>query len=235
LPAILPFSQLCRIRRRRFPTCCPILESIDSICVVGDGLKWFNGLYLAVTQAIEARVNAGGSVDGAWLAGPDVRFAQLYFGAVQSALTGAWRLDCWKAVFSVHDHVQIATIQFALAGMNAHINHDLCLAIDTTRKATNIAPLHGTAQYSDYTSLNLTLDGLIDKAKQNLNLRLPGDPLPAVSHLEDLTASRDIDAAREKAWKNAENLWNLAPPFAAGLTDTMDGFTAVPAVPLRNR
>jgi hypothetical protein len=88
--------------------------------------------------------------------------------------------------------------------MNAHINHDLCLAINATCKATNTVPQDGTAQYNDYTSLNATLDGLIDQAKQNLNFRLPGDSLPAVSHLDDVIASWDVGAAREKAWKNAE-------------------------------
>lgn len=50
----------------------------------------------------------------------------------------------------------------------------------------------GTPQYNDYTSVNPTLDGLIDEAKQQLNVRLPGDPLPAVSHLEDLIATWDL-------------------------------------------
>jgi hypothetical protein len=44
-------------------------------------------------------------------------------------------------MFSVRDNLQIAKIQFALAGTNAHINHDLCLAIDATCKATNTVQL----------------------------------------------------------------------------------------------
>jgi hypothetical protein len=161
------------------------LQTIDGLCVDGDGLKWFNGLYLAVTQAVENRVNCGGFSNPAWLSQLDVQFARLYFSAVRSALTGAPCPGCWAAMFSVRDTEQITRIQFALAGMNAHINRDLCLAIDATCKATNTVPQHGTAQYNDYTSLNPTLDGLIDQAKQTLDVRLPGDPLPAVSHLED--------------------------------------------------
>src|SRR5215471_16141731 len=110
--------------------------------------------------------------------------------------------------------------------MNAHINHDLCLAIEATCKLRNIVPQHGTKQYNDYTSLNPALDGLIDQAKQTLNVRLPGDPLPAVSNLEDLIAGWDLAAARETAWKNAEHLWNLPTLLAAGLMETVDGFTA---------
>jgi Family of unknown function (DUF5995) len=50
------------------------LQTIDATCVEGDGLKWFNWLYLQVTQAVEARVATGGFTDPAWL-------AQLYIRA----------------------------------------------------------------------------------------------------------------------------------------------------------
>ena len=203
------------------------LQTIDGLCVDEDGLKWFNGLYLAVTQAVETRVKGSGFADPAWLAQLDVQFACLYFTTVRSALTNAACPGCWEAMFAVRDNTRIARIQFALAGMNAHINHDLCMAIEATCKVTNAVPLHGTVQYNDYTSLNPVLDGLIDQAKQALDVRLPGDPLPAVSHLEDLIAGWDVSAARENAWKNAEHLWNLSPVFAGGLMDTIDGFTSV--------
>lgn len=110
-------------------------------------------------------------------------------------------------MFSVRDQVKIARIQFALAGMNAHINHDLPMAIVSTCQATDTVPQHGTPQYDDYTSVNPTLDGLIDKAKKTLNVRLPGDPLPAVSHLEDLLATWDLATFREKAWDTTQSLW----------------------------
>lgn len=203
------------------------LQTIDGLCVEEDGLKWFNELYLTVTRTVQNRVNAGGFSDPAWLAQLDVQFARLYFGAVRAALSNAPCPDCWAAMFSVRDNLQIARIQFALAGVNAHINHDLCLAIDATCKATNTVPRHGTVQYNDYTSVSPVLDGLIDQAKQTLNVRLPGDALPAVSHLEDLIAGWNVSAARESAWWNAEHLWNLPPLLVEGLMETIDGFTAV--------
>jgi hypothetical protein len=201
------------------------MRTIDTTCVNEDGLKWFNWLYFAVTQAVEARVNAGGFSGPAWLAQLDVQFAGLYFSAVQSALVGTPYPGCWRAMLSVRGDGKIARIQFALAGMNAHINHDLCEAIVATCKVTNTVPQHGTAQYNDFTALNSTLDSLIDQAKQTLNVRLPGDPLPALSHLEDLIAAWDVSAAREKAWQNAESLWNSPAPVATGLLDTIDAFT----------
>jgi hypothetical protein len=173
------------------------LQTIDNLCVVEDGLKWFNWLYLAVTQAVENRVASGGFQDPAWLAQLDIEFARLYFSTVYAAITNANCPGCWAALFAVRNNVQIARIQFALAGMNAHINHDLCLAIEAASKATNTVPQHGTVQYNDYTSVNPVLDSLIDQAKQTLNVRLPGGQLPAVSHLADLIAAWDVSGARK--------------------------------------
>jgi Family of unknown function (DUF5995) len=156
------------------PGVLQVLQTIDATCVDGDGLKWFNWLYLQVTQAVENKVNAGGFNDPQWLAELDVEFAGLYFNALYTALTDAPYPGSWAAMFSRRDQADIARIQFALAGMNAHINHDLPYAIVATCRARNTAPQHGTPQYDDYTAVNATLDGLIDIAKKQLDVRLLG-------------------------------------------------------------
>ena len=68
------------------------LRTIDGLCVNEDGLKWFNGLYLTVTQAIESRVNGGEFQDPAWIAQLDV----LTFSDMKLAvpITGARRRRC---------------------------------------------------------------------------------------------------------------------------------------------
>ena len=101
------------------------LATIDATCVDGDGLKWFNWLYLQVTQAVENRVAAAGFNDPAWLAELDMQFAALYFGALEAGLQGAASPGCWRTLLAVRDNTDIARIQFAIAGINAHINHDL--------------------------------------------------------------------------------------------------------------
>src|SRR5208282_2247058 len=135
------------------------LQTIDATCVDGDGLKWFNWLYLQVTQAVEARVAAGGFTDSAWLAALDVQFARLYFSAADSALAGGSACGCWQVLFERREQADIARIQFALAGINAHINHDLPQAIVSTCEEMATVPQHGSTQYTDYTALNTTLDG----------------------------------------------------------------------------
>jgi hypothetical protein len=201
------------------------MRAIDAVCDDGDGLKWFNRLYLDVTQAVKARVDAGGFQDGAWMAALDVQFADLYFGALRSALSGGGAPRCWTVLLERRNWTALARIQCALAGVNAHINHDLPMAI----VQAGTEPVHGDAHYRDYTALNSTLSSLVDRAKAELHVRLLGDLLPPVSPLEDTVAAFSVTAAREAAWNHAEVFWALRgfPELTARTEDTLDGMTAV--------
>jgi hypothetical protein len=205
------------------------MRAIDALTWDGDGLKWFNWLYMEVTSAVEARVSQGGFTDTGWLAELDVQFARLYFTALGSQLSGARPARCWRALFDRRNQVAVARIQFALSGINAHINHDLALAIKATCQATRTSPSHESTQYRDYTAVNGTLDGLVDLAKEKLMVRLLGDALPAVSHLEDTVAAWNVAAAREAAWVNAEMLWNVRsfPRLSSRYMETLDGIAAL--------
>lgn len=205
------------------------MQTIEATCLDSDGLKWFNWMYLEVTCAVEQRIVSAGFTDALWLIELDIQFAHLYFAALESALSGQPTPACWQILFERRDQAAIARIQFALAGINAHINHDLPQAIVATCQLTATAPQHGSAQYRDYSALNTTLDTLIESAKRTLHVRLLGDPLPPVSHLEDTIAAWNVSAAREAAWQNAELLWHLraVPQFSSTLMDTLDGLTTV--------
>ena len=205
------------------------MRAMDALFIEGDGLFWFHHLYLQVTEAVAARVAGGGFTNSAWLADLDVQFARLYFDALRRQIGGAAAPGCWRALFDHRADAAVARIQFALGGVNAHINHDLPFAIVATCRRAGSAPLHGSAEYRDYTAVNSTLDSLIDTAKKELMVRLLGDPLPSVSLLEDRLAAWSVAAARESAWTNGEVMWVtggdrlLAPRFEAML----DGLTAV--------
>lgn len=205
------------------------MQTIDTITTDGDGLKWFNWLYLQVTQAVESRVSAGGFTDPGFLAELDVQFAGLYFAALKGFLSNQSLPECWQILFACRNNTRLARIQCAFAGVNAHINHDLAFAVAATCKIRGLTPEHGTAQYDDFTNLNSTLDSLIDSAKQTLHLRLLGDLLPPVSHVEDTIAGWSMAAARENAWNNAEILWQLeaVPALAQRFGDGLDGIATV--------
>jgi hypothetical protein len=217
------------------PDVIQTLQAIDTICIDGDGLHWFNWLYLQVTQAVAARIADGGFTDAlnsdspAWLAQLDVQFARLYLSALKSWLSGQATSTCWQVLFHARNQAAVARIQFALAGINAHINHDLPEAIGATCQATGTTPDPLGAHYRDYTALNSTLDSLIESAKRTLHIRLLGGALPPISHLEDTIAAWNVSAARKSAWQNAEHLWPLRmmPSLESSFLDMLDGLTTV--------
>ncbi len=113
-----------------------VMQSLDKMLLPGDGLKWFNLLYLNVTQAVYKEPPAGGWNDPAWLTRLDINFAQLYFDALVYSCTDSTKVPrAWMALFESRDNPAIERVQFALSGINAHINHDLPLALVQTCKA----------------------------------------------------------------------------------------------------
>jgi len=204
-------------------------RAIDDLLPANDGLKWFNWLYLQVTEAVQSRIAAGGFADPAWLERLDVELALIYLKTLEALLESRTAPRCWGVVYERRGDVMLARIQFALAGANAHINHDLPLAIVKTCELSGLGPAPGSAQYNDFAAVNSTLETLFESAKETLHVRLPGGALPEFSHLEDTIAAWNVTAAREAAWVNAEALWTIRDASFLGgrYVDMLDGITAV--------
>ena len=97
-----------------------------------DGVACFNRMYLQVTELIGQNLIEGFFEDDAFVERLDVIFAGLYFQGVDSVGVDQKPNRSWKPLFDARSNRVVWPIQFALAGMNAHINHDLTLAVITT-------------------------------------------------------------------------------------------------------
>jgi len=205
------------------------MHSMDARLADTDGLKWFHWLYLRVTENVADRIGQGDLSSARWLSELDVQFANLYFHALRTYLEGERPAGCWRAFFARRSDAAIARVQFAMAGINAHINHDLPIALVATCQATGATPTHGNQQYLEYTAVNPILEGLIEEARRDLHVRLLGDALPPVSHLENTLGAWSVAASREAAWTNAEILWEIRgiKPLSARFLDTLDGLAAL--------
>src|SRR5688572_14639476 len=102
------------------------MTAIDELLPDDDGLKWFNRLYLRVTVSVRKAVEGATFRDPEFLGALDVVFANLYFDAL---IAGDGAPAAWQPLLGARHERGIARIQFALAGMNAHINRDLPLGI----------------------------------------------------------------------------------------------------------
>ncbi len=206
------------------------LTAIDLALPDSDGLKWFNWLYLTVTKAVDLTVGAGAPNFRAWncpewLTRLDVVFAGLYLDALAKWLTpGETAPKCWQVLFRARNDARLARIQFALAGVNAHIDHDLPDAVVQACREFSVEPVHLSPQYQDYCAINDLLDGIIETAKKELLVGLLGDNLPRLNLVENLVAMWGLRGTREFEWTNAELLWHAQtiPGLASRLRDGLD-------------
>ena len=203
------------------------MEAIEASLPAADGLACFNRMYLDVTRQVNSQLSQGFFADPAFWAHMDVEFANLFFAAADVADPAAVPL-AWRPLAERRAGPGIEPIQFALAGMNAHINHDLPLALASTCAALATAPDAGQ-HAADYQKV----DQVLDAAEQAIRQSFESAPELAVdrhlSAVEDLVANWTINSARDMAWNNCLLLWAIREdPFARGLfLDTLAASTAL--------
>ena len=186
------------------------MTAIDQRLADADGVKWFNRLYLRVTLSVRAAVIDATYEDKPFLAALDVVFANLYFAAVLGAeARPAAPPRAWRPLFDMRSAAGIARLQFALAGMNAHINRDLPEALVRTFRQMGDSPLTNAPRRRDYDRVNDLLERVEEEAKQDFAIGLIADIDRLAGRLDDLKAMWSIREARATAWTNAEVLWSL--------------------------
>ena len=200
------------------------LRAIDGDLRPDDGVAVFNRVYLTVTERVLDRLGAdgpgsdgpggGGSFrDPAFMAALDVAFARLWLSAYDASESRDRVPSAWAPLFEARSTSGLLPIQYALAGMNAHIEHDLPLAVVETCLARGATP-HQRSVRADYESVNdilATVEAEIRRSFLTSLERQVDDEIGPVVHL---VSSWNIDKARDLAWVNVEALWatrNLGP------------------------
>jgi hypothetical protein len=95
-----------------------------------------------------------------------------------------------------------------VSGVNAHINHDLTLAIIATcqefGKTPDTAPVH-----ADYQRVKELLAKVESEVRQSFETKLLHVATKDAETLKHIVGSWSITAARDLAWNNTELLWGL--------------------------
>jgi Family of unknown function (DUF5995) len=182
-----------------------------------DGVACFTRLYLAVTEAVnEAK---GSFTAPAFLTQLDICFARLYFDALDHPPRA------WAPLLDARARPGVAPIQFALCGMNAHINRDLPVALVESSTKLGVELSRRGPEHADYLAVNRLLVSTEARVKKEFltdELALADDALGTV---DDVIAVWNVERARDAAWANAETLWALrsSPDLAAAFMDALDG------------
>ncbi len=177
----------------------------------------FLTLYGIVSTEMRARVAAKAFDDNAWVERYTVTFANLYREALVAYDAGdharvpkSWRL-CLDAAAGGSGLV----LQDMLLGVNAHVNHDLPLALS----AVSIEP-DRERRYRDHSAVNAVLASVVERATE----RLAGLYAPGLRTMDDcagpvdeLLSAFSLEIARESAWEGAVSLANARSAFERAL------------------
>ncbi|WP_433549590.1 DUF5995 family protein [Streptomyces sp. CA-294286] len=185
----------------------------------GDGVAVFNRVYLTVTEEIARQIDTGRFADPHAAATLDVLFAERYLAAVDAAAAGLRTPACWRPLFQYRRHPGVRPLQFALAGINAHIGHDLARAVVDTCVVLGCEPADVEG---DFDRVGDTLVALEERIREDL---MPGpDLLEIADPLTHLLGTWSLERAREAAWAAARVMWGLRglPDLAEEFVKRMD-------------
>ena len=221
---------LLRTPARSIDDVVGLMTAIDESLPDQDGLKWFNRLYLRVTVSVRKAVEGATFHDPEFLAGLDVVFANLYFAALIAAGDGGDGAPAaWRPLLDSRHERGIARIQFALAGMNAHINRDLPEGIVQTFKALGGDPRTDRGRRQDFDSINALLERVEQDVRTDFSVGIVG-VIDELGHdVDDAVAMWKVRAARAAAWTNAKVMWTLrdVPALHDEFFERLDGLTGL--------
>jgi hypothetical protein len=202
------------------------LQEIDAVLPAADGVACFNKLYLATTANVIAAANGRVFAGVRFIQALDVVFGNLYFAALKANEVGASDTPrAWRALFQSRGRTDVAPIQFALAGMNAHINRDLPVALVRTFMTLKREPDRQSQEYEDYERVNGVLAATEATVKEQYLTPLLHSLDRMFDDVDDIAAIWSIAEARSAAWINAEALWRLRDwqALASDYLETLDG------------
>jgi len=181
------------------------LRRIDHELAPDDGAAVFNRMYLTVTETVAAGL-AGDTVfvDPAFMEQLDVRFASLWIEACDAGIRDA--PTAWAALFERRHDRAVLPIQFALAGMNSHIEHDLVVAVIQTCQQLDTSP-ESSAVHHDYEAVNHLLAAMESRIRRSFLTDAGREVDTGLGPVVHMVNSWNIDKARDVAWVNVEAMW----------------------------
>jgi hypothetical protein len=184
------------------------LQRLECTLPVSDGVRWFNRMYLEVTLAVRDYLAHRTQRAPRFLERLVVFFGNAYFAAVDGAAAHPPNVSPpWSPLFDSRHDRRIAPLQFAAAGMNAHVGHDLAVGVVQICKELGMEP--GDPQHHDYDGVNAILQTTEERMKRWLVTGALKELDHEVAPADDVAAIWSVTAAREAAWVRAQVLWRL--------------------------
>ena len=183
---------------------------IDAALAADDGVAVFNRMYLTVTERIAEIIALPGAAairfgDAHVMADLDVRFANLWLAAYDADAARRSVPTPWRPLFESRRGSRLP-VQYAIAGMNSHIEHDLPIAVVDTCKAHGLAPAD---VYQDYEAVNDVLAQVEAPIRRSFLDEVGREIDDHIGPVVHLLSTWNIDKARDLSWVTVETLWAL--------------------------
>ena len=201
------------------------LRALQNALSPGNGVKWFVHLYADVTEALALELRGGDLEDPVFLELLVLVYGNSVLNVCEDMERRSKRLArAWAPLYERrHDH-RVAPIQFALAGLNAHTNHDVPIGLVHACRSTGIAPDSDGPQNRDY----MKMTALLKRTEANVKKWLVTGALEEVDEtfgdVDDAIAMWSLQRARQAAWTSGEVLWSLREnePLTVAYVSVMD-------------
>jgi len=206
------------------------LRRLENSLSAGNGVKWFVRLYHEVTEALALELTAGDLEDPVFLELLVLVYGNSVLNVCADAEQRSARIArAWAPLFERRHDQRVAPLQFAIAGLNAHTNHDVPIGLVHACRSTGIAPEPDGPQYRDYMKMTALLRRTTDQVKEWLLSGALADLDGAFGDVDDAVAMFSLQRARQAAWTNGQVLWELRenePLTVAyvGMLDRLAGF-----------
>jgi hypothetical protein len=167
----------------------------------------FNALYLTITRRVDGALGSG-ATSPEFLELLDVEFAKRYFAALD-----LWNHDddatpdVWEVLFKRARDQHVSTLTAAMLGVNAHINHDLSLALIATWNELG-APADDVP-HPDYLLVNEIFYEEIPPLRRKFSTQWQLEIDDFVGPLDDWSQRLLVTVTRAHAWDQAMRLWRL--------------------------
>lgn len=172
-------------------------------------LAAFNSLYLTITRRVDGALVTGVN-SPQFLELLDVEFAKLYFHALDR-----WNNDdedtpdVWEVLFKRAGDTDMSLLAAAMLGVNAHINHDLALALIATWNETGAPEPADVTIHPDYLLVNEIFYQEIPPLRRGFSDEWQMELDRLVGPVDDWSQRMLVTITRARAWDQAREMWLL--------------------------
>ncbi|MFB6262891.1 MAG: DUF5995 family protein [Bradymonadaceae bacterium] len=181
-------------------------ELLDAFRDRHDRRAVFLTAYHRMTLALQEKLGTGFFEDEPWVRSYLISFANLYRVAVHDHHVGEVDdlPDCWQFTLEHAVDEEGLVLQDLLLGINAHVNHDLALALDEAGLESDTG-----SKYRDHTAINEVIATVVDPVQQAIADHY-SEALGALDELfgrlDEMVTNFSFEKAREFAWRHGREL-----------------------------